>query len=50
VNAAFLAVFGVFLLLMVGLAFTAIRWGVRRDRAARNTDPGPDGTGPGGEA
>ncbi len=34
-SAAFVAVFAVFVLAMVGLAFAAVRWGVRRDRAAR---------------
>jgi uncharacterized protein YqgC (DUF456 family) len=34
-NTAFYVVFGLFALAMVGLGFTAVRWGVRRDRAAR---------------
>jgi uncharacterized protein YqgC (DUF456 family) len=34
-NMAFYVVFGLFALAMVGLGFMAVRWGVRRDRAAR---------------
>ncbi len=34
-SAAFAVVFALFVLAMVGLAVTAVRWGVRRDRAAR---------------
>lgn len=33
-NAAFALAFGIFVVLMLGLAFVAIRWGVRRDRDA----------------
>jgi uncharacterized protein YqgC (DUF456 family) len=35
-NTAFYVVFALFALAMVGLGFTAVRWGVRRDRAARH--------------
>jgi len=35
VSAAFDAVFGVFVVLMVGLAVVSVRWAVRRDRVAR---------------
>jgi hypothetical protein len=44
-NTAFFIVFGLFVVAMVGLAVTAVRWGVRRDRLARSerTDAsGPD--------
>jgi hypothetical protein len=48
VNTAFYVVFTLFVLAMVGLAFTAVRWAVRRDRLARAeqseagpTDPAP---------
>jgi hypothetical protein len=34
VSPAFLVVFGLFVLALVALAVTAIRWGVRRDRVA----------------
>ena len=34
-SGAFLATFGVFVLLMAGVTFLAIRWAVRRDRAER---------------
>jgi uncharacterized membrane protein len=34
-SAAFYAVFGVFVVLMLGLAVVSVRWAVRRDRAAR---------------
>jgi len=45
-NTAFYVVFGLFALAMVGLGFTAVRWGVRRDRAARHpTAPGTGGEG-----
>jgi hypothetical protein len=33
-NAAFAVVFGIFVVLILGLAFVSIRWGVRRDREA----------------
>ena len=32
-DAAFSVVFALFVLAMIGLAFTAVRWAVRRDRA-----------------
>jgi hypothetical protein len=35
VSAAFDAVFGVFVASMLAIAFMAVRWGHRRDRAAR---------------
>jgi hypothetical protein len=35
VNTAFYVVFTLFVLAMAGLAFTAVRWAVRRDKAAR---------------
>jgi uncharacterized membrane protein len=35
VSVAFVIVFALFVLAMVGLAVTAVRWGVRRDRTAR---------------
>jgi hypothetical protein len=34
-SAAFVVVFALFVLAMVGLAVTAVRWGIRRDRAAK---------------
>ena len=34
-SAAFDAIFALFLVLMAGLAVVAIRWAIRRDRAAR---------------
>jgi hypothetical protein len=34
-STAFVVVFALFVLAMVGLAVTSVRWGVRRDRAAR---------------
>jgi hypothetical protein len=34
-NTAFFVVFGLFVVAMIGLAVTAVRWGVRRDRVAR---------------
>jgi hypothetical protein len=34
-STAFVVVFALFVLAMVGLAVTAVRWGVRRDRAAK---------------
>jgi hypothetical protein len=42
-NAAFDAVSALFLVLIVGLAVMAVRWGIRRDRAARGDGrtPGP---------
>jgi len=45
-SAAFVVVFALFVAAMVGLAVTAVRWGVRRDRAARAESPhdgGPPG-------
>jgi hypothetical protein len=39
-NAAFYVVFALFALSMVGLAVTAVRWAVRRDRAARQLPSG----------
>jgi len=48
VSAAFDVVFGVFVALVLGLSVVAVRWAVRRDRAARaelaaraGTNPGP---------
>lgn len=40
-------VFAVFALSMVVIAFLAVRWGVRRDRAARRTETGPGSSRPG---
>ena len=34
-NPAFAVVFSVFVILMVGLVVTAVRWGMRRDREER---------------
>ena len=34
-NTAFFVVFGLFVVAMVGLAVTAVRWAVSRDRLAR---------------
>jgi hypothetical protein len=34
-DAAFIVVFALFVVAMVGLAFMVVRWGVRQDRAAR---------------
>jgi hypothetical protein len=42
-NTAFFVVFGLFVVAMVGLAVTAVRWGVRRDRVARSEHSGPPG-------
>jgi hypothetical protein len=44
VSVAFIIVFGLFVLAMVGLAVMAVRWGVRRDRTARQemTEQAPD--------
>jgi hypothetical protein len=42
-NTAFYVVFTLFVLVMVGLAFTAIRWGIRRDRVARRGGSGGAG-------
>jgi hypothetical protein len=44
VNTAFYVVFTLFVLAMAGLAFTAVRWAVRRDKAARTgpATPEPD--------
>jgi hypothetical protein len=40
VNVAFVIVFALFVLAMVALAVLAVRWGIRRDRAARGaSDP-----------
>jgi hypothetical protein len=36
VSAAFVVVFALFVVAMVGLAIAAVRWGVRRDRRARD--------------
>jgi len=44
VSAVFVVVFGLFVLSMVALAVVAVRWAVRRDRAARasgRAGPGP---------
>ena len=38
-NTAFFVVFGLFVVAMVGLAVTAVRWGIRRDRVARTEGP-----------
>ncbi|MGD0255678.1 MAG: hypothetical protein ABSB99_09035 [Acidimicrobiales bacterium] len=46
VSAAFDAVFGVFVVLIVGLVVVSVRWGMRRDRAVRetrHTSPPPAG-------
>lgn len=43
-SAAFVVVFALFVLAMVGLAVTAVRWGVRRDRAARTGPAQAGGT------
>lgn len=43
-TAAFIAVFAVFVVAMVAVAVSALRWAVRRDRAERTrraADPGP---------
>jgi len=45
-TAAFVVVFALFVVAMVGLAVVAVRWGVRRDRAAR-VDSSPKGGTPG---
>jgi len=50
-TAAFVAVFAVFVLLILGLAVVAVRWGVRRDRAVRagrSQPPAPAAGEPGG--
>ena len=46
-SAAFDAAFGFFVASMLVIAFTAVRWGRRRDRAARadGTPPATDSTG-----
>lgn len=44
---AFDAIFAVFVALMVTLAVIAVRWAVRRDRAARRA--GGEGSGPTGD-
>jgi len=51
VSAAFAVVFGLFVVLMVVLAFLAVRWALRRDKAARvgRTDDLPEHR-PGGES
>ena len=41
-TAAFVVVFALFVVAMVGLAVVAVRWGVRRDRTAR-VDSAPEG-------
>ena len=46
-NALFLAVFAFFALSMLVIAFLAVRWGVRRDRAARRSAAGPASGDPG---
>jgi hypothetical protein len=43
-NTAFFIVFGLFVVAMVGLAVTAVRWGIRRDRVARSERTGPSET------
>lgn len=50
-SAAFAVVFGLFVVLMVVLAFLAVRWALRRDKAARvgRTDDLPEHR-PGGES
>ncbi len=47
-NTAFYVVFTLFVVAMVGLGFTAVRWAVRRDQAARThpPEPGPPNHGP----
>jgi uncharacterized protein YqgC (DUF456 family) len=45
-SAAFVVVFALFVLAMVGLAVMAVRWGVRRDRAARAGSTGGSGADP----
>jgi hypothetical protein len=47
-STAFVVVFALFVLAMVGLAVTAVRWGVRRDRAAKMgpAEMGPAEMGP----
>jgi hypothetical protein len=54
VNTAFYVVFTLFLVALAGLAFTAVRWALRRDQAARTevtrahpTEPGPPTDRPG---
>jgi len=37
-NTAFYVVSGLFVLAMFALVFLAVRWGIRRDRDARNHD------------
>ena len=50
-SAAFVVVFALFVLAMVGLAVTAVRWGVRRDRAAKaGSTTGGSGDAAGGPA
>jgi hypothetical protein len=44
-NAAFDVVFALFAAAMIGLAVMAVRWGVRRDRAARDEAPPEGGAG-----
>jgi hypothetical protein len=56
VTTAFAVMFGIFVLLMLGLVVAVLRWGVGRDRAERaarhersgSTAPDPPGAGPGG--
>ncbi|MGA2036759.1 MAG: hypothetical protein ABSH04_04150 [Acidimicrobiales bacterium] len=36
-SAAFDTVFGVFVVLIVGLVVVSVRWGIRRDRAERES-------------
>jgi hypothetical protein len=45
-NTAFFVVFGLFIVAMVGLAVTAVRWAVGRDRLARSERTGPSDTDP----
>jgi hypothetical protein len=55
-NTAFFVVFGLFVLSMFGLAFMAVRWGIRRDRVARveasepHTEPGRGSSGNSGSS
>jgi hypothetical protein len=42
-NAAVFVVFALFVVSMIGLAVTAVRWGIRRDRVARQEGTGGTG-------
>ena len=42
-NTAFFIVFGLFVLSILGLSVTAVRWAVRRDRAERRDRMTPAG-------